>query len=165
MNSTRHVRREFIAASIVIVGFLVLQVGSTFKVFCPPKALTNRGMPILACDPSLYPFLEYPMYSSPHYVGDVVDVYDLYATLSDGKEVRVLADQDFVNFWHYQQFVDAIRAGDKDLIGKFVRIYEQEYHVQAASFRLEDTPWTIQAEGPVEGERYIVTRVDVGGTA
>jgi hypothetical protein len=166
MEKMTPVRRPFIVATVVIVVVLAFQAGSTFKLFCPPDIVKSFGIPALACDPALYPFMQYPMYSLPHYAGDPVNMYEIYGTLSNGTELRILPEDlnenSGLDFWYFLDFAEAIIDGDEELITRFADAYERRREVQLVSLRVEDVPWIVELEGVKPGSRQVIASASVG---
>jgi hypothetical protein len=60
-------RATLLIATVVSLQFLV-----SSRLLCPPRALVERGIPRIACPPSLWPFIDYPMFSAPHPRGETL---------------------------------------------------------------------------------------------
>ncbi len=78
--------RRRLLPNVVIVVFLGLQVAAGLKVSCPPKAIPALEPLRVACAPELWPFLEYNMYNSARWPGEVHHAYELVAEHADGRE-------------------------------------------------------------------------------
>jgi hypothetical protein len=93
--------RAPLLVSLLIATVVGPQVLVTSRVLCPPQALAARGWPRIACPPRLWPFVDYPMFSSPHPRGDTLAWVDAHivsangvVTSSSAREVQLGSAQD-----------------------------------------------------------------------
>ncbi len=73
-----------IVATILIATAVGLQLLVTSRVLCPPKGLVPRSWPRIVCPPSLWPFVDYPMFSAPHPKGDTLAWVDARVVSASG---------------------------------------------------------------------------------
>src|SRR5262245_46147536 len=79
-----------IAVSVGIGACLVMQAIAGFRLVCPPKSLAPSLSWLRVCAPSLWPFLDYDMYATPHHAGEAINQFRVFGRLEDGTEVPIL---------------------------------------------------------------------------
>jgi hypothetical protein len=90
--------------------------------------------------PKLWPFLDYPMYAHPYYVGDVEDRSFLFGVLDDSTEVLIHADDLGLCGWHFRIFSNAVRKDDLQLVNELARRWEKRHSQKLVGLRLENHP-------------------------
>ena len=80
--------------SLVILTVLFFQASIGLRSVCPrsnrfPSFLKNI-CPSFPSPPAIYPFLDYPMYSTPKYEGDSFDRYWVFGISENSNQVRIL---------------------------------------------------------------------------
>lgn len=137
----------------IILLFLLLQAGMTFRVFCPPKPLKFLSFLRVGCAPTLWPFVDYPMYSIPHYKGEKISRHFLFGILEDNREVLIQPQDVNLGFWIFEdQFLDPIRRNDQEKIRRAAALYENIKQQNLLGFRMEDRPFVIEREGAIPGK-------------
>ncbi|MGD1804889.1 hypothetical protein ACP6PL_05540 [Dapis sp. BLCC M126] len=130
--------------SLVILTFLILQGGTALSLFC---RFVSR------CDPYLYPFLEYPMYSSAKKEGSIVSKLTIFGILEDSSEVSItnkdlkIPDYNLSPYWFRRYYLPAIRRKKDKMINEFVDIYQKQYNQKLIGIRLEKQSFVISKEG------------------
>ena len=144
-RSTEQLRR--VAASVVIVGVLTLQV-----VVANPFARLIRGR-----DGYLWPFLTYPMYDRPHYPGEAVHQYHLVGVLAGGRDVEIAPEDLNLNFWEFLWGpLKAMLHNETTAIRQYADFYQDKHWERLHGLRLTDEPVLVTREGPRPGTRQIV---------
>ena len=110
-----------------------------YKLLKPPK------------DPSLWPFMSYPMYSYPKYTGNKIKQYAIFGTLVDKSEVRILPKDLGLNYWIFMYgFKEAIRLENSQDIINFVHLYETKNDKKISIVKLKIYPLEITKDGLIE---------------
>jgi hypothetical protein len=111
-------------------------------------------------DPSLYPFLNYPMYRSAKPEGVIVPKFAVIATYPNGTEKQLTAE-DFAlsDYWFTRGIIYSLDKKDDAKTQEFIRDYEQSGKPPFTSLRLDVTPLAIERKGVIEGEPYTVNQV------
>jgi hypothetical protein len=100
----------------------------------------------------MWPFLDYPMYTGPHYAGEAIERQVVVAIRADSTEVVVLPEELGVTFWQFQNILNpAILAGDQGTAESYREIYEDRFDASLIGLRLEDHPLIPTDSGLVEG--------------
>lgn len=145
--------QAFLFPSLIILLCLIFQGGTTFKLWCSPDALSFLPKIKVACDPALYPFLTYPMYSTTHQVGKQVPKYVLFGILEDSTEILIIpADFGFYfdnsGYWMFEKrIINPILNDDQQEINDFIDFYEFRNRVKLSSIRLENHPVSLIKKG------------------
>jgi hypothetical protein len=96
----------------------------------------------------LWPFLDYPMFSQPHFNGETVNSYHLVGLLEDGTQVPIQPPDLGLDIWQFEVGpVPAFRRGHRARIELYLRMYEARQHKRVVAVRLENHPWTVSTEG------------------
>ena len=146
-------------SSLIISGliflFLALQFTAISKLLCKRQIL-----PFLsgqACDPALYPFLEYPMYGEPRYAGHNIIQYFVYGTLADGREVIISPEDLGFHFWLFDEhLIKPLLADDQEKIQEAIALYQDLHQQQITSLRLENHPLVVSKQGATPGENQVI---------
>jgi dTDP-4-amino-4,6-dideoxygalactose transaminase/glycosyltransferase involved in cell wall biosynthesis len=125
--------------SVVILLTLLLQVAAVVnpfvKVFDDWKEF-------------LWPFLDYPMFSQPHFEGVQARHYRLIGLLDDGTQASILPSSLGLDVWQFEAgVVRALLRKDRDALGPYVKLYHARQGTSLAGLRLENHPWTISKNG------------------
>lgn len=104
--------------------------------------------------PFLWPFLDYPMYTQPHYEGDAVPRYRVVGVTEDGREVEITPESLGTDFWIYRNaFLFSFRfRGERHELESGVQLYELRHGVSLLEVRLENRPLVVTREGTMDGE-------------
>jgi hypothetical protein len=147
----------------VILLFLILQFGTSFRLFCLPKMFSFLPASLkLACDPAIYPFLSYAMYSRAKPEGSQAKETTLFGILEDSREVEISskdldlgghADLNAYKFKKY--FVSYIRENDQDAIHKLAELYQKKNHQRLVGLRLKSYSYTISQDGIKKQEKSV----------
>jgi hypothetical protein len=103
--------------------------------------------------PFLWPFLDYPMYSTPHYEGDGIPRYRVLAVTADGEELEVTPAALGSDFWIYRNafLFSFFYPGMRDELEPGVELLERRHGVTVLEVRLENRPLLLTREGTTEG--------------
>ncbi len=142
--------------SALIVFVVGLQALITFRVLCPPEAIRPLAFLRAACAPALYPFIDYPMYWTPHYQGESISQPMAVGILADGREVLIQPEDLNLHFWLHQEFLVALDQGVMDEIELYVKRYQDLQGVKLAGIRLENHPVSIDEDGIQTEEVHIM---------
>lgn len=153
--------RPALLISGVIVFFLVFQGLATFRVLCPPENIKSLSFLRVGCPPTLWPFIDYPMYFVPHYEGEKIPQLKVVGTLVDGTNVEIQAEDLHLTFWLYQDFLQAVDQGDPEVLHNYVELYQNYHGVELASLRLENNPIVISRDGMKSGTPGVVREIDL----
>ena len=140
------------AISIVIIFVLTLGAISAlnFKLIYKPL----RG------SPDLWPFLDYPMYSTAHYEGEEIEHYAVFGTLEDATEVPILPEDFGLHFWIFRRtFVFAMLGDDQKQIKDYAELYNSRHNKYLTGLRLENHPLILSGNGANPGLRQILRNV------
>jgi hypothetical protein len=135
--------------SLFIVLVLGFQVAATFRVLCPPARL---GLPQIACEPSTWPFVNYPMYSQAHYAGEKLNQFFVYGLLPDLSEVPIVPRDLGITFYQFQALVEALNQGNMEESRFYAQEYEIRHDQPLIGLRLESHPMILEEGGWREGE-------------
>lgn len=104
--------------------------------------------------PFLWPFLDYPMYTQPHYEGDAVPRYSVIGVTDDGREVEITPESLGTDFWIFRNaFLFSFRyRGERHELESGVQLYERRHGVSLREVRLENRPLVVTREGTADGE-------------
>lgn len=143
--------------SVVIVGTLSVQAYmALLRMACNSKAI-----PVFCdvpTDPSLYPFLDYPMYSAVYKEGTTVPNYTLVAIFEDGSE-KTLTSEDFdlSPYWFNTRLLPAFQAKKAVEVSSYLADYEAAGNPPFVAFRFENTVLTVTKAGVVTGAPEVFT--------
>jgi len=103
--------------------------------------------------PFLWPFLDYPMYSTPHYEGDGIPRYEVSAVTADGREMEITPETLGSDFWIFRNafLFSFFYPGMRDELEPGVELLEQQHDVTILEVRLENRPLLLTREGASEG--------------
>ncbi|WP_413168162.1 hypothetical protein ACL6C3_15700 [Capilliphycus salinus ALCB114379] len=126
---------------------LILQGGAAVRLFCLGEIFSFLPATVnVGCDPVLYPFLSYAMYSSANYEGDTVKKHSLMAKLNDGTEAVVnhkslgLKDYKF-------KFYAANLEKDEKTLSEVLKMYEAKNGKQIQELFLNVDTYQITKDG------------------
>lgn len=119
--------------------------------------------------PFLWPFLDYPMYSTAHYEGEGIPRYRVVGTTADGREMEIDRETLGTDFWIFRNaFLFSFRyPGMRDELPPGVELFETRHGVRLIAVRLENRPLVLTRDGAVNGELRIegtARRDDAGDT-
>ncbi|NJO71935.1 MAG: hypothetical protein HC825_10195 [Oscillatoriales cyanobacterium RM1_1_9] len=88
----------------LILTLLLVQFLMAFRLLCLPSALSFLPQSLnLACDPDLYPFMSYAMYSYPKYSGQKLAEHQLFGTWTDGTEVPITEKEIGIDLYKFKK--------------------------------------------------------------
>jgi hypothetical protein len=131
---------QIAGTSLLILLVFSLQAVASFA--CP-----SRGSRILAplrvfCAPTLWPFVDYPMYSRAHYEGDKYTHRRVIGIYSDSSESTLHWTDFDVPFYLFTRiFLRAVDAGDLETIQVFVDRFHRTGRKSMIGLRLEAHPF------------------------
>lgn len=141
-------RKSRILISILIIVLISLQASASFRLFCLPDILRLQLTGFRVCDPSLWPFMSYPMYSMPHYPGERLDRPRIYAILGDRRQVLIrhtdlgLTITQYINLHR-----DLLEARDDELARTVSSLFEQLKGGRVVAIQLANHPVFFTASG------------------
>lgn len=126
---------------------IFLQAGSAVRLFCLGETLSFLPATLnLACDPTLYPFLSYAMYSSAKYEGETVKKGRFQVKLSDGTEAAF--DYKALGLSNYEFKVYAAKLEkDEKTLSEAIKIYEMRNNQIIQELFLVVDTYKIKKEG------------------
>jgi hypothetical protein len=133
--------------SLIIATVLTLQASVTFRAWLRslslPPSLTSMLSP-----PTLWPFVDYPMYSRPHYEGEPIAQFRISGTLEDGTEVWIKPGDVGLDAWHFSiHFVRGLGSNDAARVKDLVRLYQARHNRRLVGLRLENHPLILSRDG------------------
>ncbi|NJK47051.1 hypothetical protein HC931_01495 [Candidatus Gracilibacteria bacterium] len=149
-------------ASLAILGVIGLQLYTAkhLRDFWPKYRSLQALHRLLKAPekPFLWPFIDYPMYSYPNYLGDDIKQYVILGILPDSTEVRIQAEDLGLNYWIFMYgFKEALRKNDRQDIKNFIQLYESRNNKKLIGVRLENHPLILTKEGVEPGKPKVVT--------
>jgi hypothetical protein len=152
--------KPLILISILIIVLLFIQASASFRLFCLPNILRFELTGFRICDPSLWPFMSYPMYSMPHYPGERLDRPRIYAILGDRRQMLIrhtdlgLTITQYINLYR-----ELLEARDEELALTVSSLFEQSKGDRVIAIRLANHPAFFTKSGffpgPVRSTRTI----------
>ncbi len=122
-NNSKMMAKAIILAVIVAVISLQTYAGIV------RMACTGVEIPLICNvpeDPSLYPFLNYPMYSNAKPEGVTVPKFSLIAVYQDGTEKQLTAeDFGLPIYWFNTGIIHAMNEKETAKINQFIETYQQ----------------------------------------
>lgn len=165
-NRTEKIPQQWavLLASLVILGVLGLQLYTAkhLREFWPKFRRLQALHKLLETPekPSFWPFIDYPMYSYPNYLGDDIKQYVIFGILPDSTEVRIQPEDLGINYWIFMYgFKEALRKNDRKDIKNFIELYESRNNKKLIGVRLENHPLILTKEGVSPGKAKVVTDV------
>lgn len=148
-------------ASLAILSFLGLQLYTAehLRDFWPKFRKLQYPYKLLKPPetPALWPFIDYPMYSYPKYLGNGINQYFMFGILEDSSEVRLLPEDLGLDYWVFLYgFKDSLRLEKRDWLNKFAEIYEKRHGKKLIGFRLEDRPLILGNKEVKQGETKVL---------
>lgn len=123
-------------ASAVIVVVIGLQFLASFQITPGPV----EGSPFL------WPFLDFPMYSTPRESGDTIPRLELHGVLADSSEVEIRPSDLEMSFWVFRRGV-LFKLADTARVEEIARKYEQLHGTRLLGFRLYERPFVLTESG------------------
>ncbi|EAW38263.1 hypothetical protein [Lyngbya sp. PCC 8106] len=126
---------------------IIVQAGAAVRLFCLGNifsflpAVVNVG-----CDPVLYPFLSYAMYSSAKYEGETVKKHTLMAKLTDGTEAVFDHKSLGVKDYKFKTYAGNLEKDDKTL-SEVLKMYEAKNGKQIQELFLNIDTYQITKDG------------------
>ncbi|MGL5083046.1 MAG: NAD(P)/FAD-dependent oxidoreductase [Microcoleaceae cyanobacterium] len=147
-NSSMH-QSQFRGLSGLILTVLVTQLMLAFRLLCLPSAISALPKSLnLACDPILYPFLSYAMYSYPRYPGQKLADHQLFGILVDGTEIPVTEKELGIGLYKFKKaYMKPIREGKSEAIQSLFELYQQNNRQKLVHLVLKSYPVTITKSG------------------
>jgi hypothetical protein len=153
------------ASWLLVTGIsltLAVQFAIGTRITCPPARLYTP--PVRVCDPELWPFLTYPLYSAAHYAGEELPQLRLSGVLADGEAVQ-LKQEDFLldSSFSFQNVMVAVLDKNMPDLRNYVRVYNSTHDLPLVSLRLENDPLVLTSDGFVPSGRHVIeSSVSVG---
>lgn len=132
--------------SLMVVTVFMLQACVSF---CPWRSSSFFSFfRSLLSPPTLWPFIDYPMYSGAHYEGDAVPRLFVFGTLEDSTEVPIVAADLGLSDWHFRRhFINGLASGNDERIKEFVGLYGNRHTKRLVGLRLENHPVILSRAG------------------
>lgn len=138
--------------SLVIVTIVGLQVLAAFKI--PPRPIGRQYF--------LWPFINYAMYSPPHYEGDAVERPVAYGVLPDSTEVEMEPSDLGVGFWKYDRgIIRSLANDDTSDVENWARVYAERNGERLTAVRLYHRPVILTRSGSRPGDPVLVKEFQV----
>lgn len=151
----RGVRR--LVVSIGILACLGLQAIAGLRILCPPRSLFPSLSWLRVCAPTLWPFLDYAMYSAPHYAGDAIDQFRVVGRLEDSSEVVIRPEDLHLGpFEFLYALVWRLREGTSETARQYADAYQRTRGRRLVEIRLESHPLVLARDGVRPGPVRIV---------
>lgn len=133
-----------LAVSAVILAVLGFQAVATVGLTPGP----------IEKSPFLWPFLDYPMYTQPHYEGDAVPRYSVIGVTDDGREVEITPESLGTDFWIYRNaFLFSFKYRSKrHELESGVQLFERRHGVSLLEVKLDNWPIVVTREGTTDGD-------------
>lgn len=149
--------RLILIHSVVILGLLGLQAATSFRFFCPPEQLNWFPLPLRICDPELWPFLSYPMYNQPHYLGEQLNRPRIVGTLEDDSQVLISFKDLGLTVTQFINLYDELK-GSKDLqrAQLVAQLYYEKTDRKLNAIQLANHPTVFTKTGFVPSELQII---------
>lgn len=143
MHLTLSERNARFLVSVVVIGVLGVQAIAALALTPGP----------VEKPPFLWPFLNYPMYSAPHYEGEGVPRFQVLATTSDGRTVEVTKENLGTDFWIFRNafLLPFDDPGMRDELPSGVEQFENRHDVTLIEVHLENRPLLVTREGTEDG--------------
>ena len=132
--------------SLIVVTILGLQACVSFLPW--RHSLFPSTFRRILSPPTLWPFIDYPMYAAPHYQGDAIARVFLFGVLEDSTVVRIIAEDLGLGYWHFRKhFINGLIRDDYNGVKMFVNLYQNMTNRRLVSLRLEDHPLILAGDG------------------
>lgn len=97
---------------------------------------------------SFWPFLDYPMFQQKHREGDRLVGLSVYATLADGREIKISSDDSGTTYFQFQAHVaGALIHGREHSWKPLIKQFEKRHDIKIVRLRVENYPMVITREG------------------
>ena len=146
--------------SLVILAFLALQFNATFNFICRPQLLAYFSKLEDYCVPRLWPFINYPMYSPPHYEGERISRFYIFGILADAGEVDISHRELDIKPADFRRTFMAISAGDLEQAYMLMERYNQKMETTLVGIRLENRTYRLTPDGLTHVSTQVVNNVD-----
>ncbi len=148
---------SFKRVSFFILAVLVAQFATAFKLTCLPKSLSFVPNSLrFACDPVLYPFLAYPMYSAARYPGDTHEDRELFGVLENGQQVLINEKSLGIGLYEFNStYLHSLSQGKTDKIQDIVARYIDKKGERLTHLILKTYP-ILQTENDLQKQPEIV---------
>jgi hypothetical protein len=151
----------FPSISLAVLAILLLQTVASFRILCPPESIRTLAPLRLLCAPSLWPFLDYPMYAEAHYAAERIHRPVILGLLAGSVEVRIVPEDLGLHYWLFQDFISALRHEDGEQLKKYVDLYESKYDLKLTGLRLENHPLALFREGLRPAPLQVIKIIDL----
>lgn len=142
-------------ASAVIAGVLALQGIAVLRLTPGP----------VEKPPFLWPFMDYPMYSRPHYEGDTVPRERMYGVLGDSTEVRIQPSDLGLKYWWFRRgLIFSVVGEDTSDVRGYARLYAPREGRSLTTFRLYHRPLVLRRWGAEPSPPVLAKEFRLGGT-
>jgi len=153
--------------SLVIVTILLLQAAVGI---CCHGSHPDVPFGKILCAPSLWPFLDYPMYSRPHFKGETVIRYFVVGIIDNSDEIVINPGDLGLDYWPFiRNFVDKMKKGNKQTAQECADLYSTIFKQRLVGIRLENRPVQLTAAGvqqaPIEIINDFQLTLEAGGNA
>ncbi|MEA5499170.1 hypothetical protein VB834_16950 [Limnoraphis robusta Tam1] len=150
MKTTLSINLENRAKQLIsplILICLILQTGAAVRFFCLGQIFSFLPAAVnVGCDPLLYPFLSYAMYSSAKYEGETVKKYTLVGKLTDGTEGVFNHKSLGMKDYKFKTYTANIQK-DEQTLSEFIKLYEAKNGKQIQELLLNVDSYKITKDG------------------
>jgi hypothetical protein len=165
-NRNRREMKWILPISALIFSFILLQTLASFRVLCLPAPYARLVPFARVCDPLLWPFLSYPMYDNPHYLGERINRPRMFGVLEDQSEVSISQRELGIRITQFVNIHQAIlETGDETQVQAIVDLYEGRTNQRLIALHLEYDPVEFTENGfvQVDRERLLTIWLDPQG--
>jgi hypothetical protein len=148
-----------IAVSLLLSGIsvtLALQLATGVRLTCSPDRVKAPAFWPKLCDPQLWPFLDYPLYSAAHYAGEELPQFRLYGVLGNSSTIE-LTQADFLldSSFSFQNLILAVLEKKMADVLDYARIYNSTHDTPVVALRLQNQPIILTSDGFVPSGRDV----------
>lgn len=140
---------------LLVAGFSI-PLGKHWDEGIRPSGLTRIVRP-----PTLWPFINYPMYSGTHHPGDTIPHVVLLAEFADGSQFEVKPEAIGVGESHYEILLRRLLQGDRSVIDHVFRRYTGARGKRPSRFIIKDQPLLMTSKGVRRIEDRVLSLIAV----
>jgi hypothetical protein len=152
---------KFCISSVIMTTLFLQFHAGLFRMAC--KVLDIPLLCRLPQDPGLYPFLNYPMYSSAKEEGVSVGKNKLIAVLEDSSEEELTAEELGISAYRFaRDLLPAIKEDDRSTVIQYIDMYAPSHSQRIQSLRWEKNFVSITPQGLTSGqpETFLIMHID-----
>ena len=146
----RQVRRSIRRGAIPVLSPIIVSILIT------QSAISLLWYPIKLRLRKPWPFLDYPMYSIPHYEGERISHIVVIGLRDELGEVPIKPEDLGIDRWHFRFYIEALLGDDLTIIREFVQRYEMRQGTHLSGVRVEDRGPLLSKNGFVPASPQIL---------